>query len=146
VLLKHRQQREYLIAAERPLVLAHHHGVETPIRVSQRSQQRRPRPLSPRQPPTSVDVEELHDHPAVTLDQILDHIPLPLTRRRRFLKLSRRHPPIEGGRSPPDRAYADEIVYSTPAPSIHPKSPPVGPHTACESCDTAAQQFALSGQ
>ncbi|MET7426063.1 hypothetical protein [Dactylosporangium sp. NPDC005555] len=94
--IQQRQHRQRLIAEERPLVLAHHHRIEPPVRVGERLQQLGGlRPVRPRQPPAAIRVEELrHDH-TMTRDEFLSRIPLPPPRRRPLLKVRRRHPPIE---------------------------------------------------
>jgi hypothetical protein len=97
VRLEYRKQPQHLVAAERPLVLSHHHGVEGAVRIGDRLQQhRRLRPVPPGQSPTTVSVEELRHDPAVVIDEVLGDIQLPPPRRDPLLEVSRGHPPVEG--------------------------------------------------
>lgn len=93
---EHDRQTDELIDIERPLVLADHNRVPRAVRGPQLRQQRgRLRPLTPRQPPRTTDVEELPRDDPVTCDHRLGDLPLPRTRREPVLVVRRRGSPVE---------------------------------------------------
>lgn len=81
---------------KRALVLAHHNRVELTTSVRGGGQQCCSlRTFPPRPPARHTHIEELRNHRADTVDQLLQHRTLPRTRRLNVLKRARRHPAVE---------------------------------------------------
>lgn len=78
MLIKHGGQLTELIPAKGTFVLTNHNRVEPAVRIGERGQQRRgARPISPRHPAGTPDIEVLRDNPPVPGDQLACSLPLP---------------------------------------------------------------------